>query len=302
MIEDFELTLWDRLEMIRAVLQTVPYENIYLSFSGGKDSTVLHHMLDEALPGNTIERVFSNTGIEFNDVVDFVKGMAAEDSRIKIITPNRNIKQMLEEVGYPFKSKFHSEMVERFQKSGVFGKSLERYLSNPGSPGRYNVPKKLVYQFDPEFKLKISQKCCNELKKKPFKQYEKESGKTLCITGVRANEGGIRQYQADKHGCIFRNSDGEIYKFNPLSPVSDEFMDWYTKTRKIELCELYYSPYNFTRTGCKGCPYNVHLAQELDVMEKLLPSERRQCEFIWKPVYDEYRRIGYRKMRKEHKE
>lgn len=46
MSEDFELTLWDRLEMIRAVLQTVPYENIYLSFSGGKDSTVLHHMLD----------------------------------------------------------------------------------------------------------------------------------------------------------------------------------------------------------------------------------------------------------------
>ena len=89
MSEDFELTLWDRLEMIRAVLQTVPYENIYLSFSGGKDSTVLHHMLDEALPGNTIERVFSNTGIEFNDVVDFVKGMAAEDSRIKIIRPNK---------------------------------------------------------------------------------------------------------------------------------------------------------------------------------------------------------------------
>lgn len=114
MSEDFELTLWDRLEMIRAVLQTVPYENIYLSFSGGKDSTVLHHMLDEALPGNTIERVFSNTGIEFNDVVDFVKGMAAEDSRIKIIRPNKNIKHMLDEVGYPFKSKLHSELVERY--------------------------------------------------------------------------------------------------------------------------------------------------------------------------------------------
>lgn len=300
MSEDFELTLWDRLEMIRAVLQTVPYENIYLSFSGGKDSTVLHHMLDEALPGNTIERVFSNTGIEFNDVVDFVKGMAAEDSRIKIIRPNKNIKHMLDEVGYPFKSKLHSELVERYQRKGYSNLTVRKYMT-PGT-GRYHCPKCLEYQFHSEMPFKISQKCCSELKKKPFEQYEKESGKTLCITGVRANEGGIRQYQADKHGCIFRNSDGEIYKFNPLSPVSDEFMDWYTKTRKIELCELYYSPYNFTRTGCKGCPYNVHLAQELDVMEKLLPSERRQCEFIWKPVYDEYRRIGYRKMRKEHKE
>ena len=29
-------------------------------------------------------------------------------------------------------------------------------------------------------------------------------------------------------------------------------------------------------------------------MEKLLPNERKQCEIIWKPVYEEYRRIGYR--------
>lgn len=117
MSEDFELTLWDRLEMIRSVLQSVPYEIVYLSFSGGKDSTVLHHMLDEALPGNTIDRVYSDTGIEFNAVSSFVRELAAKDDRIKIIAPGKNIKQMLEEVGYPFKSKFHSEMVDRYQKS-----------------------------------------------------------------------------------------------------------------------------------------------------------------------------------------
>lgn len=178
----------------------------------------------------------------------------------------------------------------------MHGKSLTRYLSNPGKPGRYNVPKKLVYQFTPEFNLKISQKCCSELKKKPIHAYEKEAGKTLCITGVRADEGGIRQFQADKHGCIFRDSEGSIYKFNPLSPVSDEFMDWYIEKRGIKLARLYYEPFCFRRTGCKGCPYNIKLAQELDTMEQLLPNERKQCELIWKPVYDEYRRIGYRKM------
>lgn len=25
-----------------------------------------------------------------------------------------------------------------------------------------------------------------------------------------------------------------------------------------------------------------------------MPIERRQCEIIWKPVYDEYRRLNYR--------
>jgi hypothetical protein len=29
-------------------------------------------------------------------------------------------------------------------------------------------------------------------------------------------------------------------------------------------------------------------------MARLMPEEEKQCEIIWKPVYDEYRRIGYR--------
>lgn len=45
----------------------------YVSFSGGKDSTVLHHLIDEALPGNTIPRVYINTGIEYKKVVTFVE-------------------------------------------------------------------------------------------------------------------------------------------------------------------------------------------------------------------------------------
>ena len=25
-----------------------------------------------------------------------------------------------------------------------------------------------------------------------------------------------------------------------------------------------------------------------------MPEEEKQCEFIWKPIYEEYRRIGFR--------
>ena len=63
---------------------------------------------------------------------------------------------------------------------------------------------------------------------------------------------------------------------------------------RVELCELYYPPFNFKRSGCKGFPYSLDLAHQLQVMEQLLPIERKQCEVIWKPVYDEYRRLGYR--------
>ena len=71
--EDFELTLFDRVEMIRSVMQHIPDDLAYISYSGGKDSTVLSHLIDEALPGNRIKRVFCNTGMEHVSIVDYVK-------------------------------------------------------------------------------------------------------------------------------------------------------------------------------------------------------------------------------------
>ena len=45
---------------------------------------------------------------------------------------------------------------------------------------------------------------------------------------------------------------------------------------------------------CGECPFSLDLQEQLEVMEKYLPNQRKQCELIWKPVYDEYRRINYR--------
>ena len=108
---------------------------------------------------------------------------------------------------------------------------------------------------------------------------------------MRREEGGQR---ANIKGCIITDKSGKAKKFHPLLVVSDEWEEWYLKERGIKLCPLYYPPFNFKRTGCKGCPYNTSLQEDLSVMALYLPKEREQCEFIWKPVYDEYRRIGYR--------
>lgn len=90
------------------------------------------------------------------------------------------------------------------------------------------------------------------------------------------------------------NSRKVLTKFKPLNPVSDEWEDEFIKRNGIRLCDLYYPPFNFKRTGCKGCPYNRDIQHDLEIMALYLPAERAQCEMIWKPVYDEYRRIGYR--------
>ena len=46
-------------------------DGVYVSFSGGKDSTVLLHIVREMYP--EIEAVFVNTGLEYPEIKAFVK-------------------------------------------------------------------------------------------------------------------------------------------------------------------------------------------------------------------------------------
>jgi len=282
-----EFILQDRLGVIRDTITKYGEENFYLSFSGGKDSTVVHHLLDMAIPGNRIPRVFINTGIEYNEIVRFVKELASEDDRFVIIQPSQNIKQMLERVGYPFKSKEHSVMVHEWQLGHRNTRKMARYLEETGS--RYECPKILKYQFTDEFNMKVSPFCCNELKKKPVKKWQRENKKPINITGMQREEGGERTHI----DCIMVKN-GKMVKFHPLAKVTGDWENWFLEDKKIKLCKLYGEPYNFYRTGCKGCPFSLSLSQQLEVMERYMPNERKQTEYIWKPVYDEYRRIGYR--------
>ena len=99
-----EFLLEDRKAKIKSIIEKYGEENFYISFSGGKDSTVLHNLIDLSLPSNKIPRVYANTGIELNMIRDFVFKLAEIDKRINIIKPQVPIKTTLENDGYPFKS------------------------------------------------------------------------------------------------------------------------------------------------------------------------------------------------------
>lgn len=226
---DNELLLYDRIEVIKVTNQKYDLEhNAYLSFSGGKDSTILHHLLDMALPGNKIPRVFINTGIEYQMIVDFVKGLAAKDDRFIILTPRVPIKPMLEKYGYPFKSKQHSHNLMVYQHSGI-GLSVKRYLGIIESNTKFRCPKKLLYQFTPEFSLKCSDNCCLKMKKEPIHKWEKQNHRTVALTGMRNSEGGER---ASIKGCILTNKDGTLKRFHPLIKVDDQWEEWFIERER----------------------------------------------------------------------
>ena len=239
-----EFLLADRIQKIKSINELYDLENnAYISFSGGKDSTVLHYLIDEALPNNKIPRVYLNTGIEYKSVVSFVERERERDCRIQIVHPQKNIKQVLEQYGYPFKSKEHSLYLSVYQNSGDT-KSVNKYLARKNS--RFRCPDKLRYQFTKDFNIKISNKCCYKLKKDVAEEWRKLNNKQITITGMRSEEGGLR---AGLKGCTIFD-EGRLLKFHPLQPITEDFVDWYIAEKKIKLCELYYPPYNFKRTGC----------------------------------------------------
>ena len=75
---------------------------VYVSFSGGKDSTVLLHIARELYP--EIEAVYVDTGLEYPEIRQFVK----THENVTIIRPEKNFKQVILEHGYPVASKGRS--------------------------------------------------------------------------------------------------------------------------------------------------------------------------------------------------
>lgn len=286
------LILRERERKIQSVINEYGESQFYIAFSGGKDSCVLSELIDWAIPDNQIPRVFVDTGIELNIIRNFVYDLAEKDDRIIIIKPTKNVKQTLENYGYPFKSKVFSSYVYRFRRSGLT-KSVKVFCGigeKKWSPG-FSCPQKLKYLFEDKnaTSFSISMRCCVEMKEKPMIKWQRENENRIPIIGIMQDEGGGR----NNSNCMnFKNE--ELKSFQPLVKVTKEWEDWFILNFDIKICDIYKEPYNFPRTGCKGCPFNFKLQHELDILEKYFPEERKQCELIWGPVYDEYRRIGYR--------
>lgn len=138
--KDYEFKMQDRDAKIKSMNQLYDLENnSYVSYSGGKDSEVASALLDKFLPNNKIPRVYFNTGIEYKAMLDHVKEKQKTDPRIIIINSGVNIKKMLNENGYPFKSKQHSH-------------NWELYNNNPNEVDKYveflENNKELIYDYN----------------------------------------------------------------------------------------------------------------------------------------------------------
>ena len=93
---------------------------VYVSFSGGKDSTVLLDLVVKTIkaidPTFEIPVVFSNTGLEYPEIQRFAKSKGAT-----FVTPKMNIVEVIRNYGYPLISKEVSSAIYYARRIKPYG-------------------------------------------------------------------------------------------------------------------------------------------------------------------------------------
>ena len=165
---------------------------VYVSFSGGLDSTVLLDMVRKIYPD--VEATFCDTGLEYPELKEFVKSF----SNVTIIKPSMSFRQVIKQYGYPIVSKETAAKVRKL-RHGNLSEKYRNYLLNGDERGKLGMlAKKWRILLDAPFDT--SEKCCDVMKKKPFRDYQKQTEKYPFI-GITQDEGFQRQRQYEKTGC-----------------------------------------------------------------------------------------------------
>ena len=258
---------------------------VYVSFSGGKDSTVLLDIVRKLYP--SIEAVFVDTGLEYPEIRKFVKTF----ENVTILRPEKRFDQVIEEYGFPIISKEVSECVDQARKALITGKypcrlqKLEGTLKDKnGNPSIYNCSK---WKFLLDAPFKISNKCCNIMKKKPAHQYYKQTGKKPIIATM-AVESRLRTQQYLKQGCNgFKN---KIPTSTPMAFWTEQDVLQYLYENKIPYASVYgeikidengkYYTTRCKRTGCMFCGYGCHLEKEPNRFQMLKETHPKQYNYI----------------------
>lgn len=263
---------------------------VSLSFSGGKDSTVLKHIIENTSGVHGVPSVFVNTGLEYPEIQNFVR----KCNNVTIVRPEKLFKQVIEEHGYPIVSKEVSKTVCHARKCIESGKTkylyglqkLEGTFISPytGKLSKYNCPK---WKFLLDAPFKISDQCCYYLKKKPMKTYEKESKRKPFI-GTLAEESSLRRTHWLKNGCNGFNMKNPVS--NPLSFWTNQDILQYLYEYKIPYCKIYgeiqkdknrkYFTTECDRTGCMFCMFGVHLEKtpnRFQLMRESHPKLYKYC-------------------------
>ena len=290
---------------------------VYISFSGGKDSTVLKHIVDSMY--DDVPSLFVNTGLEYPEIQKF----AMSQKNVITVRPKMRFDEVIKKYGYPAVSKEVANTVSGAKnsiKNGVYslrlcklGVQSDEYggLFDRGEYDYEKTLKESLYRQDKwrfllDANFDISSFCCDVMKKKPSKAYEKKTGRKAII-GTMAWESQNRKTAWLKHGCNAFESNHPSSQ--PLSFWTEQDILHYIKKYDVPYCSVYgdividlfdgmpdeqmsiidylgnYGPEDTLkttgcdRTGCIFCMFGCHLEKEPNRFQMLKKTHPRQYEY-----------------------
>lgn len=259
---------------------------VCISFSGGKDSRVLLDLVRRVYPN--VPAVFSDTGLEFPEIREFVKTF----DNVVWLKPKYTFIEVLKKYGYPIISKRVSEDVHGAKPGNRRWRTLHgEDARRNGEPSFFNS-KKWCFLLDADFR--IGSTCCNVMKKNPLKQYQKETGR-MPYVGTMTEESMSRRTQWLQTGC--NAYDGAHPMSTPIAFWTEQDVLRYIQKYNLsyasvygELKEsngrLYFT--NYKRTGCVFCGYGCHLEKEPNRFQTLAQTHPQLYDYCMRGgKYDE---------------
>lgn len=259
------LPLEAKIELTKRSIRTcVEYwgeENVYISYSGGKDSIVTTHIVRSMYPD--IPLVFCDTGLEFPELRDF----ATRQENITFIYPSMSFLEVIKRYGYPITTKENAVKLYKLRENNL-KPEYRNYLLRGDERGKYGtLPNKYHKLIDADYKIGAG--CCAVMKKRPLHYYERVTGK-VPITGETTEESRSREQAYLKHGCnAFQRKTG--FKCTPIAFWTEQDVLEYIYTNNIPIPSVYgkilwedgkYYTTGEKRTGCVYCCFGADKKDE----------------------------------------
>lgn len=279
--------------------------SVYVSFSGGKDSTVLKHIVDSMY--DDVPAVFVNTGLEYPEIQKFAKAQ----KNVTVLRPEMRFDQVIKKYGYPVVSKSVSRTIYYARRAIERGNERSLYLHQLNGDaldrqGRVSLYNKKKWSFLLDAPFDMHNACCDVMKKRPVHKYEVETGR-VPIIGTLASESMNRWSNWVRHGC--NSFDGDKPRSAPLSFWTEQDILHYIKKYDVPYCSVYgdicikphgdylegqidaidylgcYEPEDTLettgcdRTGCIFCMFGCHLEKEPNRFQRLKETHPRQYEY-----------------------
>lgn len=232
--------------------------NVVVSFSGGKDSTVLLHIVRTMYP--EVPAVFLNTGLEYPEIREFVE----TTSNVDWVRPKLTFRQVLDKYGYPVISKETAAKIHEIQTTRSVKLWQKRMFGD--NKGNGKLAKK--WRFLLEAPFSISARCCYHLKKAPSTKYLKNTKKAAML-GMMGEESRIR----------FTNVAIDINgkTLNPLMHWTTDDIWQYIHENGVAYCSIYDTGVN--RTGCMFCMFGIHLEKNPNRFERMRSSHPKLYDY-----------------------